>query len=195
MKDNEGGRIIVSDNEIIELFWSRSEEAITETDKKYRKECMKISHNILNNTSDCEECLNDTYMTAWNIIPPNRPNYLCAFICKIMRNHSLRKYEYYHREKRKNHISQSLDELNECIPDKCSTEDIADKNELAKEIQNFLMAQNIEKRVIFIRRYWFYDSFEQISEKCGISEDNVKMTLTRLRKNLRQFLTERGFTY
>lgn len=93
MKDNEGGRIIVSDNDIIELYWSRSEEAITETDKKYRKECMKISHNILNNTSDCEECLNDTYMTAWNIIPPNRPNYMCAFICKIMRNHSLRKYE------------------------------------------------------------------------------------------------------
>lgn len=185
----------MSDNEIIELYWSRSEEAITETDKKYRKECMGIGRNILKNVSDCEECLNDTYMTAWNIIPPNRPNYLGAFISRIMRNHSLRKYEYYHRDKRKTHIGQSLDELNDCIPDKCGTEDIADRNELAREIQSFLMAQSIEKRVIFIRRYWFYDSFAQISERCGMSEENVKMILTRLRKSLRQFLAERGFTY
>lgn len=190
LKPNKGG-LKVEDKEIIDLYWLRSEKAISETDKKYGKLCLKIAGNILKNKLDCEECLNDTYMTMWHVLPPNRPEHLGAFICRIMRNYSLKKCEFHSRKKRKS-VVQSLDELNDIVPDTCSLEDMVDEKVLSSEIQDFLMAQDTLKRVVFVRRYWFCDSFSSIAEQCNISESNVKMILSRMRKNLKQYLEERG---
>lgn len=184
--------MLMEDKDIIELYWNRSENAISESDHKYRNLCINVARNILSNTSDCEECLNDTYLTAWNIIPPKRPKFLGAFLCGIIRNHSMKRYEFLSRTKRKSSAVISIDELCDCIPDGSNTEDDYDEKELAAVIQEFLLTQDTMKRVMFMRRYWFMDTFSQIAARCGTSEENVKMTISRMRKNLKQYLEERG---
>lgn len=188
------GDAVIEDEKIIDLYWARSEDAISETDKKYRKQCMYVANNILNNISDCEECLNDTYMTAWNKMPPERPGFLAAFLCKIIRNHSIKKYDYFHRSKRNKQAEISIEELGECITASDITEEKYYEKETVRALNEFLGLLSKEKRVIFIRRYWFYDSYSQIAEQCGGSEDSIKMSLSRMRQKLREFLEERGLS-
>ena len=185
----------MNDEKIIELFFERSEQAIKEVDAKYGKALFSVSFNILNNHQDAEECVNDTYLGVWNAIPPARPNPLLTFIMKITRNISLKRYEKNTAAKRNSHYDISLSELEECIASSATVDEQFTQRELARIIESFLDSLSKENRVIFMLRYWFCDSYADISKKVGISEKNVSVKLTRIRKQLRDYLTERGVLY
>lgn len=178
----------MEDKEIIDLFWERSERAISETDIKYKSLCLHIADNILKDHSDSEECLNDTYLAAWNSMPSHKPKYFPAFICRIMRNLALKKYEYNNAQKRNPEVLVSLDELADCISSDENVEDICDAKELGEIISRFLRTQKQRDRIVFIRRYWYYDSVQEISEKYLLSESSVKQILFRMRGKLQKFL-------
>lgn len=182
----------MSDEEIIGLFFERSEEALKELEKKYGKICMQTSCNILGNRSDAEECVNDSYLAAWNAIPPTRPNPLLAYVLRIVRNVSLNRYHKNHAQKRNNTYDLAVDELADVLPASNTVEGEMEMNELTLAIEGFLDSLETRNRVIFIRRYWFYDNYGQIAEQVGLSEKNVSVRLTRLRKQLKDYLQERG---
>ena len=196
MKADKCGEMIrnLEDEKIIELYWARHESAIDETDKKYRTFCMYISRNILNDISDAEECINDTWLAAWNTIPPERPVHLSAFLGKIVKNLSLKKFRYNNSGKRRKEVTVSIEEISESAVSISDTESRTDSGELAYIISEFLRGQSQEKRVMFLRRYWFFDSYSQISELMGVSEESVRVSLMRLRKKLKKYLEERGIT-
>ncbi len=182
----------MEDSQIIELYWKRSEEAISETTKKYGKLCRHIALNIVGNHSDAEECENDTYVAIWNAIPPNRPNSLSAFLSRIARNIALNRYDYNKAQKRNHEFDLVLSELEECIAGKSSVEDAYEEGVVATMIDDFLAGLSKEKRVIFVRRYWYSDGVKDIAKRMCISESKVKTTLFRVRKELQDYLGERG---
>ncbi len=182
----------MEDNQIIELYWQRSEEAIVETSNKYSRLLLSISLNILGDYSDAEECENDTYVAVWNAIPPTRPNIFSAFLSKIIRNISINRYEYNKAKKRNNEYDLILSELEECVASSVSVEECFVADEITESINDFLKTQKQETRVIFVRRYWYADSVKDIAERMGISESKVKTVLFRVRRQLQQFLSERG---
>ena len=181
----------MEDEKIIDLYWERSENAISETDKKYRNQCLYVANSILNDIQDSEECLNDTYLTAWDLIPPERPGYLSAFLFKIIRNHSLNKYRILKSKKRKKDLSFSLEELGECVDSKNNTEEKFDESEVVAALNEFLETLNRDKRYIFVRRYWYFDSIKNISEQCSMSEENIRVILSRVRSQLKDYLKKR----
>lgn len=183
----------MEDKQIVDLYWARSENAISETDKKYGRYCYYIAYNILHNNEDSEECVNDTYLNAWRAMPDQRPNKLTAFLGIITRNLSLSRWELCHAKKRgSGQIPLALDELHECIPSSDSTEQIVDDLVLVDVFNRFLASLSKEKRVIFMRRYWYLSPIAEIAEDCSMSESKVKMSLFRLRKALKQALEEEG---
>lgn len=181
----------MEDEEIIELFFARSEQGIRELDDKYGKACSKLSYNIVNDTQDAEECVNDTYLGAWNAIPPVHPTPLLSYILKIVRNISLKCYWKKEAAKRGGQYKIALEEIEACIADKNSVEDEIEASELAHIIEEFLDTLTVENRVIFMKRYWFSDSCRDIAECVGLSEKNISVRLTRMRGRLRQYLIER----
>ena len=183
----------MDDETIIELFFARSEQAITELDCKYGKTCHRLSYSILNNQQDAEECVNDAYFGTWNAIPPERPNPLFAFLCKIVRNLSIMRYHANTAGKRHSGYDVVLDELQDCLASHRTVETEMDEIELIRTIENFLEILPAENRVIFMRRYWFSDSYAVIAELTGLSEKNVSVKLTRIRKQLHKYLKERGY--
>ena len=158
----------MEDHRIIELYFARDEQAICETDEKYGRLCHHISHQILVDEEDVKECVNDTYLSLWNQIPPTRPHYFLAFISKIVRNLSLKKWEYIHAEKRNSRVLVSLEELEQVLP---SSDDrnITEK-ELGWLINGFLRLEKPEARQVFLRRYLFFDSIEEIAARFGFRE-------------------------
>lgn len=185
----------MDDGQIIDLYWARSETAISETANKYGKYCHTIAFNILNNSEDSEECVNDTYMRAWNAMPPKRPDRLSAFLGKITRNLSLNKYEKYAAAKRGfGQVPLALDELQECVPAAGSVEQAVEDTELIKIIDRFLAALPTDTRNVFIQRYWYLCPIKEIAEERSISESKVKMTLFRARKKLKNILEKEGMT-
>ena len=180
------------DEEIIELFFTRSEEALKELRAKYGKICLQTSYNILDNYFDAEECVNDSYLGVWNAIPPTRPNPLLTYVLKIVRNVSLTRYQKNHAQKRNSSYDVAIEELEEFLAAPDSVEAKMELNELTGAIESFLDSLNSLNRVIFVRRYWFYDNYMQIAKKVGLSEKNVSVRLTRLRKQLKDYLEERG---
>ena len=184
----------MEDNKIIELFFQRSENAIAQLAQKYGKLCLKIANNILNNTSDAEECLNDTFLGVWNSIPPNHPESLSAYVCKIARNLSLKRYSYNTASKRNSIYDVALDELEDCIASLKTVEDEAASRQLTKDIEQFLDTLNETDRVIFMRRYYFSDSYADIAALTNLTEKNVSVRLTRLRNKMKDYLTERDYT-
>jgi len=187
----KGGESML-DEEIIELFFERSEKALKELETKYGKICLKTSYNILGNVSDAEECVNDSYLGVWHAIPPTKPNPLLAFLLKIVRNVSLNRYHKEHAMKRNSSYDLAVEELSEFLAAKESVESLIEAKELTKTIEDFLETLNKQNRVIFMRRYWFFDDYEQIAKRVGISEKNVSVKLTRIRKQLKDYLAERG---
>lgn len=184
----------MEDHKIIQLYWDRDPEAITYTDEKYGNYCTAIAKNILGSMEDAEECVNDTYMNAWNAIPPHRPNVLSAFLGKLTRNLSFNRYKADRARKRGgSQIPAILDELSECVSGKEDVEAEIEYRELVKEMNDFLAALPKKKRSIFICRYWYSDSIADIAKSFGMKEGAVSMTLNRLRMKLRDYLTERGF--
>ena len=185
----------MDDKQIIDLYWARSESAIAETGKKYGKLCHRIAFNILANAQDSEECVSDTYLKAWSVIPPKRPVKLSTFLGKITRNLALNRYEKYAAEKRGGgEVPVALDELTECVPDPNSVEQMVDGRILVDKLNVFLEGLPVEARKIFMRRYWEVCSIQEIAEIYGISESKVKVSLFRTRGKLRSFLEQEGIS-
>ncbi|MBQ5988862.1 MAG: sigma-70 family RNA polymerase sigma factor [Oscillospiraceae bacterium] len=178
----------MEDKEIIKLFFDRSENAVSETERKYGKLCRTISHGILRNSEDAEECVNDTWMTAWNTIPPKEPCFLGAFLAKITRNLSISLLRKNHSQKRySSETSLCIDELEECIPDSGNSriEEILESRDF---LDRFLETLDTKQRVIFMRRYWFAYSFKQIAEEMNMSTASVKMSVSRTRDKLKKYM-------
>ena len=182
---------MTDDERIIALFFDRSEQAIQELDEKYGKACRRLSYGIVNSEQDAEECVNDAYLGAWNAIPPAHPSPLLSFILRIVRNISLNRYWKTEAGKRSSRYTVALAEIEDCIADNKTVEAELDARELAHILEEFLDALSRENRVIFLRRYWFADSYREIAALTGLSEKNVSVRLTRIREKLRVFLTER----
>ena len=184
----------MEDQKIIELFFDRSENAILETEIKYGNYISKIAYNILFDSEDCKECVNDTYMKAWNNIPPQKPKVLSSFLAKITRSLAIDIFRKKNAEKRKNsEFALSLSELDECIPDKFSPENIFEQKELSESINCFLSSLSKENRDIFVCRYFYSDSIKDISSFFGTSESKIKSSLFRSRKMLKEHLEKEGF--
>ena len=184
----------MEDSRIIELYWQRSENAITETDKKYGAYCSTVAFNILLNQEDAEECVNDTWLGAWDAIPPNRPSILRAFLAKITRNLSIKRLEKRLAEKRGGTAECIvLDELEECIGDPTDVEGIAEANALEELIRRFVRKLPERDGNLFVRRYFFTDSIASIAERYRISENHVMVILSRIRKKLKKELMKEGF--
>ena len=181
----------ITDIRIIELFTSRSKEAVSALSKKYEKLCKSISYNILRNREDAEECVNDTYLKVWDSIPPAKPDNLMAYVCRIARNISLDKLRYNLRSKRNGNTDALLSELSECIPSTDNVEESADDT-LKNAITDFLDGLSDRDRNIFIRRYFFCDDVKSISKKLGVTETNVTTILNRTRNNLKKYLSDNG---
>lgn len=182
---------MTGDEEIIGLFFSRSEQAIQELDSKYGKACRKLAYNIVNSEQDAEECVNDSYLGAWNAIPPSRPSPLIAFILKIVRNVSLNRYWKAVAGKRNARYTVALAEVEDCLGDSKTVETEMDARELARMLEGFLETLEAKNRIIFLRRYWFADSCREIAGVTGLTEKNVSVRLTRIRGKLREYLEER----
>ena len=181
----------MDDEAIIELFSAQSEQAIRELDEKYGKVCHSLAYNILHSRQDAEECVNDAYLGAWNAIPPAQPNPLLTYICKIVRNISLKIYYRKEAAKRSSHYTIAMEEIESCIADPNTVEAEIEAKELARIIESFLETLTVENRVIFMRRYWFSDSCKDIAEFVGLTEKNISVRLTRIRQKMKDYLTER----
>ncbi len=181
----------MDDLKLIDLYFARDEQAIKETEIKYGKLCLQIAKNLLKNREDCEECVNDTYLAVWNTIPPTRPNNFRAFICKIARNLCLKKLEFSNAAKRSANAILSLSEIEGIIADERISQNINDEA-LGKLISSFLWKEKELNRNIFIRKYWFFDSVSDISQRYSVSESNVKSILFRTRNRLKVFLMKEG---
>lgn len=165
----------MDDSKIVELYWERSENAIVETSKKYSRYCCYISFNILHNNEDAEEFVNDTYMRAWNSVPPHRPNCLSTFLGKITRNLSFDKYKKYNAEKRGcGQTDFVLSELDECVPSSESVEQTIDEMALVDAINRFLTSLTQTDRKVFMRRYWYVSPVKEIAGAYGMNESKVK---------------------
>lgn len=184
----------VDDSKIIDLFYERSEKAIIELSKKYEPLCKKIANNILNNSLDTEECVNDAYLGLWNTIPPQNPNPLIAYVCKIVRNLAIKKYHNNTAVKRNSAYDISLDELEHCLSGLATVEDEFSLKLLSEEIDSFLDKLDKENRVIFVRRYWFADSISDIADRLSMSNHNVTARLFRMREKLKNHLRKEGYT-
>lgn len=184
----------MDDNKIVELYLLRDEAAIKHTSEKFGKRLRSLAYGITNDPQTAEECENDTYMEAWNTIPPHEPtNYLYAFLVRITRHISLNCCRERSRLKRSAFICELSAEMEECIPAPDDVECRIDDMAFGEAINGFLGMLDEEKRNIFIRRYWFLDSIADISRRFAISQSKVKTTLFRCRNQLREYLEKEGY--
>lgn len=181
----------MDDSQIIELYFERNENAIKETELKYGALCFGIANNILNNEADTEECVNDTYLSVWNIIPPQRPNNFKAFVSKITRNLSLKRIEFNNAIKRSADTIISLSELEDVLPSKSVQSEIEDEM-LGKLISDFLRNEKEGARNVFIRKYWYFDTVADIAVRYSFSESKVKSILFHTRNRLKDYLKKEG---
>ncbi len=183
----------MEDSEIMDLYWARRESAVTETANKYGRYCYAISHNILHNEEDAQECVNDTYLRAWNAMPPRRPDRLSAFLGRITRNLSINRYKGLHTEKRGfGETPLVLSELNDCVPSLSGTEQAADDGALVEALNVFLEGQPREKRILFIQRYWYLTPIKELAALHGGGESKIKSLLFRMRGELKAHLEKEG---
>ncbi|MBR6644113.1 MAG: sigma-70 family RNA polymerase sigma factor [Lachnospiraceae bacterium] len=182
----------MEDNQIIELFFRRDETALTETANKYGGFCLRIAMNVVNVREDAEECVNDTYHTAWNQIPPTKPDSFKAFLGRIVRNFAISKYRVLHAKKRFNGLEVMLSELSDCIPGTESVEQEMEAKELTEYINTWLAGLKPEDRALFVRRYWYGDEVRELAKKCGVSGTQMTQRMLRLRRKLKVFLEEKG---
>lgn len=183
----------MEDKDIVELYWKRDEQAIKETKNMYGRYCHSIAYNILHNNEDAEECVNDTYMGAWNSMPPHKPELLSSFLGRITRNISLKRWRAGTADKRGGgEIALTVDELQECIPAHSDVQEIIEVKALADIIDTFLRGIGENERRVFICRYWYMDSIADICEQFGFGQSKVKMMLLRTREKLLKELVKEG---
>lgn len=181
----------MDDDKIIELYFARDETAIKETTQAYGKKLDHLSFSILKNTEDAKECVNDTYLKAWNAIPPQSPTYFYAFLAKICRHLCFGKLDYRNAKKRSFEVVALSDELANCIPDKLSETEFEDKV-IGVILTRFLNTLSEDSRLIFLRRYWFCDSISELAKRYQISESKAKTSLHRTRKKLKAYFEKEG---
>jgi RNA polymerase sigma-70 factor (ECF subfamily) len=183
----------MTDEEIVDLYFGRSENALKETDQKYGAKCRAAACNILKDHGDSEECTNDTYMKMWNAIPPNRPPHLYAFIIRIVRNTAIDMIRRREAKRRsEGNYAAVYDEIKDCIPAADNVEKTVEAGELTELIERFLNGQNKDKKTMFMMRYFSFCSVAEIAAKLGVSESKVTVTLTRVRSKLREYLEKEG---
>ena len=182
----------MDDERIVELYWERSEDAIRETERKYGGYCHRIALNILSNELDAQECVNDTYLRAWNAIPPHRPQRLSAFLGKITRNVALNRYIAGRAQKRSAPVEVIYEEISELVPD--TVGDASDGADLGCAINGFLATLSQSVRVVFVQRYWYMCSVKEIAIRYGMTESRVKVTLMRTRRKFKEYLEKEGIT-
>ncbi len=184
----------MTDNEIIELYFGRSETAITESEKKYGVYCHSIAKNILHTDQDAEDCVNDTWARAWDAVPPTRPSSLSAFFGRITRNLAFSVYRRMTAEKRGGSQTElCIDELEECIPSEM-TGNISENYIIKDALDRFLEGLSEKSRKVFMRRYWYGCSINEIADFFSMSESAVKTSLMRTRNSLKVFLEKEGIT-
>ena len=184
----------MEDRDIVDLYFQRNKTAINETALKYGGYCKAIAKNILANNEDAEECVNDTYLNAWNSIPPHKPKILSVYLGKITRHLSFDKIRYNNAVKRGGgEINLVLDELAECVSGNESVENELNKQQLIQEINSFLNTLPRENRSIFLCRYWYVMPVSDIAKRFGMTENNVSVALNRIRNKLKVYLEERGY--
>lgn len=182
----------MEDTAIVDLYWDRSQQAIKKTQEKYGAYCYRIAHNILYSREDSEECVNDTWLSAWNAMPQARPDRLSAFLGKITRNLSLDCYRRKNAKKRgSGEIAYLFDEMMDCVQEDHMEEQL-NRKALVDAINGFLALQKQDNRIIFVRRYWYMDSIAAIAERFEMSESKVKSSLLRTRKKLKEHLQKEG---
>ena len=184
---------MMDDSKIIALFFDRSEQAITELSNKYGKLCMYVADNILGNQQDAEECVNDAYLGAWNTIPPQMPNPLQAYICRIVRNIAITKYHANTAAKRNSHYDIALEELEYCLFSEKTPESSLHAKEFSRLLDRFLSSLDTRSRVMFVRRYWYAESVASIAERFRMRPNSVSVQLSRIRAKLRKFLIQEGY--
>ena len=183
----------IQDNNILDLFWARDESALTHVKQKYGRSLQKVAYNILSSTHDAEECVNDTLHRAWEAIPPKRPAFLGAYLSKITRNLSLKRWRAASTIKRgSGQADIMLSELEQAIPQPRTTEGQFEYNQTVTTINTYLREMEANARVIFIRRYFFGDSIADISRQLNASESKVKSVLFRARQKLKTYLEKEG---
>ena len=179
----------MEDKKIIQLYFERSETAIAETATKYGKLCHTIAYNILYNEEDTQECVNDTYLKAWEVIPPQIPEKLAAFLGKITRNFAISKYRHNSSLKRGGgQVACALEELEECV-----TVDLRHADRLADLLSDFLESQEELDRKLFMGRYWHAVPVKDLADEYGMTPNAVSLRLHRVRGDLRAHLEERGY--
>ena len=183
----------MNDNEIVDLFWNRDETALSETAKKYGAFCQSIAFRILRSFEDAEECVNDSYLNCWNAIPPQKPQNLAAFLAKIIRNNSFNRLEKNHAKKRNPEIALIFSESEEILSDSVFVQSAEEELILKDAISRFLSSVTKEKRILFVQRYFYCLSVREIANLHQKTENNVKITLMRMRTQLQTILRKEGF--
>lgn len=184
----------MEDEAIVSLYWQRNESAIRETERKYDRYLTKIAMNILADREDSRESVNDTYLAAWNSMPPHRPGVLSTYLGKITRRISIDRFRYRNREKRRqSEYEISVSELGDCVSGGNTTEEAVNVKLLADAIGIWLRLQPEENRNLFLCRYYFLDSLQEVAKHCGITESKCKTVLFRMRKSLKEYLEKEGF--
>ncbi len=182
----------MEDKHIIALFFARSEQALVALAEKYDRLCKKIARNILKNEQDSEECVNDGYLGAWETIPPQEPDPLAAYVCRLVRNAAVNRYHANTAQKRNSFYDVSLDELEDCLSGGDTLDEEIAVQELGELLNCFLETLSQENRVLFLRRYWFADSVNDIAERLQMNSNSVSARLFRIREKLRAYLEEQG---
>ena len=185
--------LAITDEQIIELYWQRNEKAIQETERKYGKRLWQIAFNILHDTEDCEECLNDTYFGTWNAIPPNRPNLFSSFVFKIMRNHALNKYKEKARLSRiPSELTVSIEDLYDTLHSTNSPESELSAKELGKLINQYLDSLTERQRYVFIGRFYMGDTLDVIAKQLNVHLSTVQRETVKIKKGLKAYLERNG---
>lgn len=184
----------MEDSEIVDLYWDRDEAAIAHTQDKYDRYLTKIAWNILANAEDSRESVNDTYLAAWNSMPPHRPGVLSTYLGKITRRISIDCFRGRNRDKRRpSQYALSLEELGECVSGGNTTEEIVNVKLLADSIGIYLRLQSPRARTAFLARYYYLDSLKEVAAACGMTESQTKSLLYRTRVGLKEYLRKEGF--
>jgi RNA polymerase sigma-70 factor (ECF subfamily) len=181
----------MNDEEILDLYWSREEDAIRQTQQRYGEKLFALALRIVDNREDAQECVNDTYLKAWNAIPPQRPTFFFAYLSKICRNQAFGKLDWKNAAKRKAEIVELTEQMQQCIPD-TRAEISLEGETLGAVLNGFLESLPRESRQIFMRRYYFLDSIEEIADRYGITQSKVKTRLHRTRTKLYDYLQQEG---
>lgn len=181
----------MEDSKILDLFFTRNEDAIRYTDDTYGRRLHHLAQNIVKNEQDAQESVSDTYLKAWDTIPPQRPQYFFAYLAKICRNFALKKLDWKNAAKRNAEVVSLSEEMESCIPDKALDREL-EAIELSMVLDRFLRTLTPENQMVFLRRYWYADTIAQIAARYGISESAVLMRLNRTRAKLCAYLKKEG---